>query len=44
MKKNSIPILDVDFIGDQEQPITTAEQKVVSDYFQKQKNSKRSKK
>ena len=37
MKKNSNTALDVDFIGDQEQPITALELKMISDYFQKKK-------
>jgi hypothetical protein len=41
MKKNTISVLDVDFIGDQEQPITDIELKIISDYFQKKKATKR---
>lgn len=37
MKKNIISILDVDFIGDQEQPITADELKTISAYFQQKK-------
>jgi hypothetical protein len=41
MKKNTISVLDVDFIGDQEQPITDIKLKMISDYFQKKKATKR---
>ena len=41
MKKNPITVLDVDVIGDQEQPITDIELKIISDYFQKKKAAKR---
>jgi sulfur transfer protein SufE len=40
MKKTVQPILDVDFIGDQDAPITSEELKVISDYFQQKKAKK----
>jgi hypothetical protein len=41
LNKNEVKYLDVDFIGDQEQPITDIELKIISDYFQKKKATKR---
>jgi hypothetical protein len=41
LNKNEVKYLDVDFVGDQEQPITDIELKIISDYFQKKKATKR---
>ncbi len=40
MKKIKQPVLDVDFIGDQNTPITSEEIKIIADYFQKRKKTK----
>ena len=40
MKKIKQPILDVDFIGDQNTPITNEEIKIIADYFQKRRETK----
>ena len=36
----NIVILDVDFIGDQNAPITSEEIKIIADYFQKRRETK----
>ena len=40
MKKIKQPVLEVDFIGDPNAPITSEELKIIADYFQKRKETK----